>query len=132
MKIRFHTFSFSILRLKNLSLHLISSFMWRRALLLTDLVGMCSKLNLGSWILVVVGVSIFSLDSEKPSIWKHIGQSDNEVCSSSRSSCSQMFFKTVKPRKFIKEKLQHSCFSVKFAKSLRTPFLQNTSGGCFG
>ena len=32
---------------------------------------------------------------------------------------------------FIKKRLQHRCFSVKFAKSLRTSFLQNTSGGCF-
>ena len=27
--------------------------------------------------------------------------------------------------------LQHSCFAVKFGKILRTPFLQNTSSGCF-
>ena len=32
---------------------------------------------------------------------------------------------------FIKKRLQHSCFPVKFAKFLRTPFLQNTSSGCF-
>ena len=32
---------------------------------------------------------------------------------------------------FIKERLQHVCFSVKFAKSLGSSFLQNTSGGCF-
>ena len=32
---------------------------------------------------------------------------------------------------FIKKTLQHWCFSVKFAKSLRASFLQNTSGGCF-
>ena len=28
-------------------------------------------------------------------------------------------------------RLQRRCFPVKFAKFLRTPFLQNTSGGCF-
>ena len=27
--------------------------------------------------------------------------------------------------------LRHRCFSVNFAKFSRTPFLQNTSGGCF-
>ena len=27
--------------------------------------------------------------------------------------------------------LQHRCFPVKFAKILRTSFLQNTYGGCF-
>ena len=32
---------------------------------------------------------------------------------------------------FIKKRLQHKCFSVKFAKSLRASFLQNTSGDCF-
>ena len=32
---------------------------------------------------------------------------------------------------FIKKRLQHRCFSVKLAKFLRTPFLKNTSGGCF-
>ena len=32
---------------------------------------------------------------------------------------------------FIKKILQHRCFPVKFTKFLRTPFLQNTSGGCF-
>ena len=28
---------------------------------------------------------------------------------------------------FIKKRLQHSCFPMKFMKSLRTPFLQNSS-----
>ena len=32
---------------------------------------------------------------------------------------------------FIKKRLQHRCFSVKFTKSLRASFLQNTSVGCF-
>ena len=32
---------------------------------------------------------------------------------------------------FIKTRLQHGCFPVKFIKFLRTPFVQNTSGGCF-
>ena len=32
---------------------------------------------------------------------------------------------------FINKRLQHKCFLVKFAKFLRTPFLQNTSGGYF-
>ena len=35
------------------------------------------------------------------------------------------------PRNFIKKRLQHRCFPVKFATFLRRPFLQNTSGGCF-
>ena len=32
---------------------------------------------------------------------------------------------------FIKKRLQHWCFSMKFAKSLRASFLQNTFGGWF-
>ena len=65
-----------------------------------------------------------------------------------RSSRSQMFFGTgalknfamleflsnevagLQACNFIKKRLQHRCFSVKFAKSLRASFLQNTSGGC--
>ena len=32
---------------------------------------------------------------------------------------------------FALERLWHRCFPENFAKFLRTPFLQNTSGGCF-
>ena len=32
---------------------------------------------------------------------------------------------------FVKKRLQHRCFSKNIAKFLRTPFLQNTSDGCF-
>ena len=32
---------------------------------------------------------------------------------------------------FIKRRLQHRCFPMKFEKFSRTPFLQNTSGGYF-
>ena len=32
---------------------------------------------------------------------------------------------------FIKKILKHKCYPVKFMKILRTPLLQNTSGGCF-
>ena len=66
-----------------------------------------------------------------------------------RSSRSQIFFGAGALKKFamleflfnkvaglqacniIKKTLQHWCFSVKFAKSLRASFLQNTYGGCF-
>ena len=33
--------------------------------------------------------------------------------------------------KFLKKRFWHRCFTVSFAKFLRTPFLQNISGGCF-
>ena len=32
---------------------------------------------------------------------------------------------------FKKKRLWHRCFPVNFAKFVKTPFLQNTSGGCF-
>ena len=63
-----------------------------------------------------------------------------------RSSLSQMLFKISVLKNFanfigkhqclkacnvITKILQHRCFPVKFAKFLRTPFLQNTPGGCF-
>ena len=46
---------------------------------------------------------------------------------------SLLFNKVVGPRlaTLLKKRLWHRCFSVKFVKFLRTPFLQNTSGGCF-
>ena len=50
-----------------------------------------------------------------------------------RSSRLQVFFKickTFRPAALLK-KFQYRFFNVKFAKLLRTPFLRNTSGGCF-
>ena len=38
---------------------------------------------------------------------------------------------SLRAENFIKKRLQHSCFPVKFAKFLKAPFLQKTSGGCF-
>ena len=34
----------------------------------------------------------------------------------------------LRPATLLKKRLRHRCFSVNFAKFLRTPFLQNTSG----
>ena len=48
--------------------------------------------------------------------------------------CQRLFFNKVaglKPATLLKKSLWHRCFPVNFAKFLRTPFLQNTSGGCF-
>ena len=46
-----------------------------------------------------------------------------------KCSSKQVFFK-IAPATFFKISFQHRCFPVKFAKFLRTPVLQNTSGGC--
>ena len=45
--------------------------------------------------------------------------------------CQSLFFSKVaglRPAVLLKKKLWHRCFPVNFAKFLRTPFLQNTSG----
>ena len=44
------------------------------------------------------------------------------------STCAKVSFLI---NSLLKKRLWHRCFSVDFAKFLRTPFLQNTSGGCF-
>ena len=52
-----------------------------------------------------------------------------------RSSRLQMFFEIAALKNivifWIKKSLQHSCFPMNIAKSLRTAFLQNISGDCF-
>ena len=48
--------------------------------------------------------------------------------------CYSLFFNEIaglRPAILLKERLWHKCFPVNFAKFLRTPFLQNTSGNCF-
>ena len=45
--------------------------------------------------------------------------------------CQSLFFSGLKPATLLKKRLWHRYFSVNFTKYLRTPFLQNTSGGCF-
>ena len=44
--------------------------------------------------------------------------------------CQGLFFNKVagRPATLLKKRLWHGCFPVNFAKFLRTPFLQNTSG----
>ena len=48
--------------------------------------------------------------------------------------CQAPFFKTCcrhKTCNFIKKRLRHTCFPLNFAKFIRTPFSQNTSGRLF-
>ena len=45
--------------------------------------------------------------------------------------CQSLFFSGLRPATLLKKRLWHKYFSVNFTKCLRTPFLQNTSGGCF-
>ena len=64
----------------------------------------------------------------------------SEICSISPEAVAQihlrqiLFFTKVaslRPATLLKKRLFHRCFPVNFAKFLRTPFLQNTSSGCF-
>ena len=48
-----------------------------------------------------------------------------------RSSRPEVFCSGLRPTTLLKKRLQHGCFLVNFVKFLRTPFSQNTSGGCF-
>ena len=48
--------------------------------------------------------------------------------------CQSLYFNKIaglRPSTLLKERLQHRCFPVNFAKFLRTPFLTEHSGGCF-
>ena len=69
-----------------------------------------------------------------------------EVTHYNRSSCSEVFCKKGVLEKFakftekhlcqrlatlLKKRLWHTCFLVNFEKFIKTPFLLNTSGGCF-
>ena len=49
--------------------------------------------------------------------------------------CQSLFLDKVAglrlPETLLKKRFWHRCFSVNFAKFLRTLFLQNISGGCF-
>ena len=48
--------------------------------------------------------------------------------------CQSLVFNKVaglRPAALLKKRLLHRCFSVNLSKFLGTPFLQNTSSGCF-
>ena len=42
--------------------------------------------------------------------------------------CQSLYFNKVRPATLLKPRLRHRCFPLNFAKFLRTPFLQSTSG----
>ena len=44
-----------------------------------------------------------------------------------KQSLADVLQNRCQPCNFIKKRLQHRCFPMKFTKFLRTPFLQNTS-----
>ena len=60
-----------------------------------------------------------------------IGVLKNVANFTGKQLCWSLFLTSLQACNFIKMRLQHKCFSAKFAKFLRTPFLNNTSGACF-
>ena len=48
--------------------------------------------------------------------------------------CQSLFFNKIaglRPATLLKKSIWHRCLPLNFAKFLRTPFLKNTSDGCF-
>ena len=63
-----------------------------------------------------------------------IGALKNFTKFTGKRLCQGLFFNKVagqSPATLLKKRLWHRCFPVKFAKFLRTPFLQNTYRDCF-
>ena len=76
--------------------------------------------------------TIFRSDHRRCSIHKALVK--NAVIFTEKQLWWSLFFNKVADLQacnFIKKRLQRKCFPVKFAKFLRTPFLQNTCGGCY-
>ena len=87
---------------------------------------------------------IFGKNSKKKKKWQSPGhftvqnRSSHQRCSvrkensknSQENTCARVSFlkRALKACNFIKKRLWHRCFPVNFAKFLRTPFSQNTSG----
>ena len=72
--------------------------------------------------------------SSRPEVFCKKGIHRNSAKFTGKHLCQSLFFNKVaglRPATLSKKRLWHRCFPVNFAKFLRTPFLQNTSGGCF-
>ena len=67
--------------------------------------------------------------SSRPEVFCKKGVLRNFTKFTGKHLCQSFFFN--RPATLLKKKLWHRCFPVNFVKFLRTPFLQNTSGGCF-
>ena len=81
--------------------------------------------NISSRVLCSLSMSLFT--SSRPvlrNFAKFIG----------KHLCQSLIFNKVaglRPATLLKGRLWHRCFPMNFVKFLRTPFLQNNSGGCF-
>ena len=77
-------------------------------------------------------IGLINYRSIRSQMFFKIGILQNFANFTGKNLCWSLFNEVVGPQacNLIKKRLQHKCFPVKFAKILRTPFLQNTSGGC--
>ena len=92
-----------------------------------------------SWFFVVL-IDLFilryyiRLRSSCPEVFCKKGVLRNFVKLTGKHLCQSLFFNKVvalRPATLLKKRLWHRHFPTNFAKFLRTPFLQNTPGGCF-
>ena len=72
--------------------------------------------------------------SSRPEVFCKKGVLRNFAKFTGKNLCQSLFFNKVaglRPATVLKKRLRHRCFPVNFVKFLRTPFLNNTSGGYF-
>ena len=72
--------------------------------------------------------------SSRPKVFCKEGVLRNFAKFTGKPLSQSLFFNNVaglRPATLLKKRLWDRCFPVNFAKCLRTPFLQNTSSGCF-
>ena len=84
--------------------------------------------------LVTNGFTVSIKRSRRPDVFCAKGVLRNFKKFTRKHLCLSLFFNKVaglRSATLLKKRLWHRCFPVNFVKFIRTPFLQNTSGGCF-
>ena len=66
--------------------------------------------------------------SSRPEVFCRNGILSNLAKFTGKHLCQSLYFDKVGPATILKKSLWHRCVPVNFAKFLRTPFLQKTSG----
>ena len=72
--------------------------------------------------------------TSRPEVFCKKGVLRNVTKFTGKHLCQSLFFNKVadpRPATLFNKRLWHRCFPVNFVKFQRTPFLQNTSCGCF-
>ena len=84
--------------------------------------------------MITMITSMTNSRSSCPEVFCKKGVLTNFAKFTGKHLCQRLFFNKVaglRPSTLLKKRLWHRCFPVNLAKFLRTPFSQNTSGGCF-